>query len=285
MRAGRKSLRRAVHHRLTYPVFTALLVLCLVTIALAMGRRAQQVGTQPALSSVAAVTLQAAPAPPRGHNISVRPEVFSFSHRVGRRFGAPGREVSMLSGTLVVGSERQRVRVIRLQQEGGERVEIALGGGPPSLTWSAGQGALSAGGAANDDERAIMERLIYDSADQFVLAQLRGASYYVVARDARPPGDDGAESYAGPLYTVVRVGEPETGGQGAQGRTRLYYVNAQTGLIDKILSTEHGEQVVAELSGWTNQQGELLPTRTTWRRQGQVLMELSIDGASHGPRQ
>lgn len=188
----------------------------------------------------------------------------------------------MLAGTLAVGPDRRHVRILRAREEGGERVELSFGGTAASLTWSAGAGAASSTGAATDAERAVIERIALDSPDHFVLAQLTGAGYHTLARNARPRDDDGSDSYAGPLYDLVRVSEP--GAASGPGGARLYYLNSRTGLIDRVDSVEQGETVVAELSGWANHQGELLPTRIVWKRQGQVIMELSVAGSSHGPR-
>lgn len=95
---------------------------------------------------------------------------------------------------------------------------------------------------------------------RFVLAQLRGASYYTEARNVRPEEAGGSDSYTGPVWDLVRVGEPKRGAQAKpQSPWRLYYINTSTGLIDKIVSEEQGETITAEISGWTNQNGELAP--------------------------
>jgi hypothetical protein len=222
----------------------------------------------------------------RTRNLALRPEAQSFLRRVGRRFTEAGREVSVLVGTLSVGADRKPVRIRRLQDEGGERVEVSLGGGHDALSWDADGGPLSSGTKADDAQRALLERLVMDSPDQFALAQLRGASYYTVARGVRPTDDGGADGYNGPLYDVVRVGEPARGdGRGWASAWRLYHVNTATGFIEKILSEDEGAVVEAVLSGWDTHAGEALPSRVTWTRGGQVFMELNLNNVTHGPRQ
>ncbi|HXG64343.1 MAG TPA: hypothetical protein VNO70_04500, partial [Blastocatellia bacterium] len=107
--------------------------------------------------------------------LSLQPEADRFRRRLGRRFLDPGREVSVLTGTLTIGAASHTMRIIRTQQEDDELVTIAFDGGPPALTWSAAQGARSASGPASGVLRELAERLALDSPDQFVLAQLRGA--------------------------------------------------------------------------------------------------------------
>jgi hypothetical protein len=95
--------------------------------------------------------------------------------------------------------------------------------------------------------------------------QLRGASYYTVARSVRPA--DAPDGYDGPLWTIVRV-------------WRLYYINTATGLIDRIESEVEGQLIVAEISSWTEQDGEKLPAQIVWTRNGQTLMQYSLTNFS-----
>ena len=125
----------------------------------------------------------------RGRNLALQPEAFKLSRRLGRRFREAGREVSVLAGTLTFGGERRRVVIRRVQGESGEDLEVTLGGGTAAHTWDDRGGAQQAGRAADGEERLLVERLALDSPDQFVLAQLRSASYMTVARGVRPEGN------------------------------------------------------------------------------------------------
>jgi hypothetical protein len=125
-----------------------------------------------------------------------------------------------------------------------------------------------------------------DSPDQFIFAQLRGASYYVVARDVMPEEARGDENYNGPVWDVVRVAEPDSA-VNVKGHSpwHLYYINSSSGLIDRVISTDQGVQVNAELSAWVNVGGEMIPTRITWSRNQQVVMELNVTNGQFGARQ
>lgn len=222
----------------------------------------------------------------RSRNLALQPAAQNFARRVGRRFVEAGRELSVIAGTLSAGGEQKRVSIRRLQGDGGESFEVTVDGGPASLSWDAGRGALASGVEADATQRALLERLVMDSPDQFALAQLRGASYYTVARNVRAADDGGADGYTGPLHDVVRVGEPaRDDGKGWSSTWRLYYVNTATGLIEKIISEEGGAGVEAVLSEWGSHAGEKLPGRVTWSRGGQVFMELTLQNVTHGPRQ
>jgi hypothetical protein len=225
--------------------------------------------------------------PPRRRNLSLQPEAARLACKLGRRYYTSGLEVTTLSGTLLMGSEQQAVQVTRVPVDDGERLEITLDG-RVTFTWRPSGGVKEAGGAlASDAHRAIVERLALDTADQFVLAQLRGASYRLLARAMRPVPDGGADGYHGPLYDVVSVTEPSRGGAArvdvdGGAASRLYYINSETGLIEKIVSEEDGVEVSAELTDWVTRNGETLPSRVTWRRAGAVVMEFALTSSAFG---
>ena len=189
----------------------------------------------------------------------------------------------MLEGTLTEGSDSRRVIVRRVQDEAGEQVEVHVAGQGAPLTWDAAGGVTRAGRPPDAGAVALAERIALDGPDQFVLAQLRGASYTVLARGVRAD-EGGAEDYAGPLYDVVRVGEPSRE-EGSAPAWRLYYIDTKTGLLDKVVTEEGGERVEAMLTEWVERGGEWQPSRITWSRQGQVFMELAVTNAAHGPKQ
>jgi hypothetical protein len=217
--------------------------------------------------------------------LALEPEADKLRRRLGRRFLAPGREVSDLVGTLTVDADRQPVRVIRSQGERGERVVITLGGGQPALVWTDDGGALSGISRATGNTRALVERLALDSPDQFIYAQLRGAAYYTVASQVRPSEAGGGSNYAGPVWDLVRVGEPPNYTANAPlSSWRQYYLNSATGLIEKIVSQENGQTVSAEVSGWVEHAGETIPTQIVWKKDGRVVMELTVNNAGFGPR-
>ena len=165
----------------------------------------------------------------KARNLSLQPEAFRLSKRVGQRFKDSQRSISVVTGTLTIGSLDHAVRMTRRQNQRGEHVEIAVGSDPSLLTWNETEGSKSTARALTETERRLVERLTFDSADQFVLAQLRGASYYTVARSVRPAEAGDSDAYNGPLWTIVRVSEPDHAGRRQpEDRSRLYYINDST---------------------------------------------------------
>jgi hypothetical protein len=180
---------------------------------------------------------------------------------------------------LATGTERQSIQISRYRDASGERVELNLASGSKLLSWDAASGARAAVGTLDLTDRAVLERLIFDSADQFILAQLRGASYQVVTRNLRP--DDAPDNYAGPLWDLIRVDDPQTDEQKRPlSKWRIYYVNSITGMIDKVVSQHQGERIEADFSGWTDRAGEKSPSTITWTSHGKTLMTLNVTNVS-----
>jgi hypothetical protein len=129
-------------------------------------------------------------------------------------------------------------------------------------------------------ERELIERLVADSPDQFVLAQLRGASYSTIASNVR--AGNSSDGYQGPLWEIVRVDEPHHDPAGnSESAWRLYYLNQRTGLIDRVVSQSHGETIEAQFLDWTNYNDELVPARITWTRGGRTIMEFRLTQFLH----
>ncbi len=192
----------------------------------------------------------------------------------------------MLQGTLLLAGQLRPVRITRTQNEDGESLEIALDGGRAVFTWNGKDGARSGSDSITGGDRALVERIALDSPDQFIQAQLRGAAYFTVAQSVRPAEAGGDDNYAGPTWDLVRVAEPEHFSTNKPlSLWRLYFLNTQTGLIDRIVSQEDSATITAEITAWTKQGDEIVPARIIWRKQDQVVMELAINNVSHSPKQ
>lgn len=216
-------------------------------------------------------------------NLSLQPEALKLSRRLGSRFASSRQTSSTLAGTLVTGTLQQEVNVIRKQTSSGEEVGIGVAG--VALTWSDVEGPGAAGANVNEGQRTMVERLVLDSPDQFVLAQLRGAGYYTVARNVRSDVG-GRDDYTGPLWDVIRVEEPDRGASRRPlSNWRLYYINVQTGLIDKIVSEVRGEQIEANVLQWVDQGGEKIPSHMVWKRGDETVQEFRVTSFTVQPQQ
>jgi hypothetical protein len=230
-------------------------------------------------NSINAAQISAQPRPDLStKNLALQPEAFKLARRLGARFSPDKSSTSVVAGTLTIGSEARTMEMTRTQTNNGETVEIGVAGFSAAFLWDAGKGGLSSDSRATENDRELVERLVFDSPDQFVLMQLRGASYTTIARGVRPA--DATGGYFGPLWTVVRVDDPEPDEtKRALSPWRLYYLNTRTGLIDRIESEVKGKRILAEIS-WTERNGEKLPAQIVWSTGGQTLMQYSLTNFS-----
>jgi hypothetical protein len=203
-------------------------------------------------------------------NLSLQPEASRVARQLGKRFMPASRSVTASSGQLSIAATQKSMSLTRRQTDSGEMIELSLA--DRALTWSADDGTKTNVGVLTDAERVLLERVLLDSPDQFVLAQLRGASYFTVARNVRPT--DATEGYEGPLWNLVRVDEPQADEKLRPLSTwRIYYINVQTGLPDRVEYELNGKQITAEFLDWTDQQGEKAPSRIRWSSDGKTVME------------
>ena len=213
---------------------------------------------------------------PRTRNLRLQPEAASVNRRLGDRFKLSGQAESVLSGTLTFSGNQQFVTIIRRQTESGERVEVLLAG--RRLTWTNAEGMRVTVGTITEPERLLVERLIFDSPDQFILAQLRGASYFTVTRNLRP--NDAGENYNGPLWRLVRITEPQNNEDTTpKSRWRLYYINEATELIDRVVTELDGQTIAATIQ-WSESNGEQFTSGIQWTSSGQKLMEFAVTAFS-----
>jgi hypothetical protein len=215
----------------------------------------------------------------RPRTMRLQPQAAKLAQLLGKRFAAEKKLRSVLAGSLTIDGITRQISITRQQLDDGEQVNIHLSGSPAPLTWSAETAAIANGARAVGVERELIERLVFDSPDQFVLAQLRGASYFTVAHQARQP--EATDAYDGPLWDVIRVDDsPSDETKRPESSWRLYYVNLQTGLIDRVMYELRGEPVQAEFLNWTDYEGERVPSHIVWRKGTTAIMEFQLTSFS-----
>ena len=225
------------------------------------------------------------PGPGKLRNLSLQPEAFRMSRRLGKRFLTSSESSSSIVGSLTTGGVERAINITRRQTATGEDVTMGMPGEPATLAWNDVDGAIAIGSSLNETQQTLIERVGLDNPDHFVLAQLRGATYYTIAHNVRDDAG-GSENYDGPLWDVVRVDEPQTqGAQRLMSNSRLYYINVQTGLIDKIVSELKGETIAANILEWSDQSGNKFPSHIVWKRGNETVQEFRLTSVSIQPQQ
>ena len=254
------------------------LVLCLVCLAAVSVTSAFLITRAANKNTANTQNVAAAATPARGpRNLFLQPEALRVSRRLGKRFGPSSRAASIVTGTLTIGGNAQPVSMTRTQTPTGETVELGLS--DRRLSWNEREGTRS-NATLSYVERLLVERLTLDSPDQFVLAQLRGASYFTVARMVRPA--EAVDGYAGPLWNLVRVDERQQDESlRPQSTWRIYYLNVQTELPDRVEYQLNGQEIKVEFLEWSEQQGEKTPSHVRWTSNSQPVMEYRATTVSH----
>ena len=257
---------------------TGNLVVCLALISAASAFLITRASIETSAPATSAQVSTLAPVERDRKNLFLQPEALRVSRRVGKRFGPSRHSTSVTTGTVTIGGIAQPVTITRRQSSKGETVEFV--GAKRALTWRAEEGARAASSAPTEVERLLIERLVYDSPDYFVLAQISGASYFTVAQNVRP--ENAPDNYDGALWTIVRVDDPESNKVARPiSSSRLYYINSQTGLIDRIVSRLNGETVEAQITHWAEQSGEKTPSHITWSVGGRAVMSYQVNSVFH----
>ncbi len=211
-------------------------------------------------------------------SLSLQPEARKLSRLLGSRFLSSSRSIVTITGTVTIGPNSQTMTIARRQTETGESVQIASG--TKTLSWNEVDAGRATTGIATPDDEVLLERLVFDGPEQFVLAQVRGASYYTIARNVRP--ENTGSDYSGPLWTIVRVTESQPDDKlPPMSAWRLYYINTGTGLIDRVVSQSEGQTVEATILSWNEQNGERIPGHITWSVAGKLIMDYRVTNFSY----
>lgn len=210
-------------------------------------------------------------------SLVLQPEAFRVGRQLGKRFERVGSAATTSVGKLTSSGSQQPVTIVRRRTEVGETAEFAIG--TRTLTWSDHEGIKAVVGIATPAERLLAERLLLDSPDQFVLAQLSGASYFTMARNVR--ADDAIDGQPGPSWTQVRVSYSESDqNRRSTSSWRIFYINSATGLIDRIVSELNGRTVEARIVRWIEEDGEKFPAHITWSADGETILDYQLSTVS-----
>ena len=213
----------------------------------------------------------------KARSLSLQPEARKLSRLLGSRFLSSSPSIVTITGTVTIGPNSQTMTIARRQTETGESVQIVSG--TKTLSWNEVDAGRATTGISTPDDEVLLERLVFDGPEQFVLAQVRGASYYTIARNVRP--EDVSSDYSGPLWTVVRVTEAQDDKLRPMSEWRLYYINTRTGLIDRVVSQSEGQTVEATILSWNEQNGERIPGHITWSVAGKLIMDYLVTNFSY----
>jgi len=277
--------------RILWPI-VLMIVIAAGALVLVAARTRSGAGRKAASHSTPAANgLNSAQSPVRLQTDYVRrgrlwPQLRETLTALGNRLEKPGKERSMLAGTLNRANEELVVFAAILEFP--DRLRITMQSGPQSRTIVFdGQTARTIDGSLTSAEKDLIESLVYDTAEHFFSAQTEGAATRHLGNHFRT--DDGSTAnYAGPLYDVFSMIDlvkvtPDTRSQG-----KFYCFNSETHLLEKVhyqtLRSGAPVEVETHISGWRGTGDQQVATRVIRKENTQQVFVLTITSATLGPR-
>lgn len=250
----------------------------------------RQQGGQPQLPAAAAAHTD------RVSRARLWPQLRPALSSLGDRLERPGKERLVVTGTLARGDEPAAPFV--LTREFPDRLRLEETGARGRRVYVFNADHPAGGGVREREELDVVETLLFDTAEQFFAAQMRGAATRQVGQRVRL--DDGSTpNYSGPYCAVYQVTEEARGGSPHSPRSKFYYFNADTMLLERVMYQSAGEgdarrQVEVRLSDWRTSEGQATPRRVVRVVDGTPVLTLTIEAArvaakaddgSFGPQQ
>lgn len=196
--------------------------------------------------------------------------VQTYQQALGDRLHVPGKERAISTGTLT-DSRGVTNAILSWELPGRLRLDRP---GTTSRTLQAGANGLAIAAAQanlNEDEENLVDSLLHDRQETFLLNASQGQHLRLIAQNVRATRDT-SRTYTGPLYDVYdqiakidsRASSPE--------RLKRFFVDARTGLLYRVVYyvTRAGKSIQAEtiFSQWTTVQGQATPNQIERRHDG-----------------
>jgi hypothetical protein len=140
---------------------------------------------------------------------------------------------------------------------------------------------VSSRNVSDELDADLIETLAFDTAEHFFEGQSQGLGTRLLGTRFRD--DDGsAADYAGPFYDIYQVDESVGLRRAQRGRSKLYYVNSDTLLVERVrYEGDRGGATVrvgVELE-WQDIGGQRVPKRITRTEDGRPVITLDINSA------
>jgi hypothetical protein len=205
----------------------------------------------------------------------------------GDRITAPGKERITITGMIKRAGD-SRFLPIHLTLEFPDRVRLTVQDGIQQRTIAFnGQTATGVGDALTNSERDIIESLVYDTEEHFLLSQTQGAGTRVLGQRFR--ADDGTTpNYTGPYYDLYEVTDQVNSGSGPRIQRKTFYFDSTSLLLAKVryqlLRDGATVDVETQISEWQKREGQQIARRILRLENNQPVLTLTINAVAIGRR-
>jgi hypothetical protein len=160
---------------------------------------------------------------------------------------------------------------------------LEINGPASSILGFDGTAPWKAGGTPDQYDLDLLETLIFDSAERFLLTNSEGTGFRLLGTRFRLDGGTD-EDYSGPFYDIYQGIDHLDFESETRRRPKKFYVNSDTMTLDlvKYQIERSGSTFNVEIrfSNWSNANGQLVPALITRIENGQPVFTLSITGVS-----
>lgn len=209
---------------------------------------------------------------------------------LGDRLEKPGKERLTLLGTITRLTEADRSPApISLTLEFPDRLRLEeIRGNKKLITAFDGSKTWGQGKTLKRSDEDLVETLLFDSVEHFLLGQLQGYATRLLGTNFRL--DDGTNpNYAGPFYDIYEVTDELPGATEPRTQTKLYYFNSATALLERVRyeSDRDGVPVSVEIlfDDWQAVGGQGVPRQLTRRENDQPVLQLNLTVTGFSARQ
>lgn len=214
----------------------------------------------------------------RGRAQQLRADVALLLDNHGDRLTRDGKERLAIAATLSRGGKASGA--VRLLLEAPDKVRIEESG---AVFGSDGDDRWKGGGTAAKDELDLIETLLYDSMDRFLIGQSEGLPTRLLGTRFRADGRTGG-NYVGVLYDVFDV-EEQVRDRGAKRRlSKRFFVNSDSQRLERVeyaVDAPSGRlHVAVQLANWRRIDGNDIPGSVVRYENGVETHKLEIGAAT-----
>jgi hypothetical protein len=147
-----------------------------------------------------------------------------------------------------------------------------------------GEKSSTTKGGLHADDQKLLESTLWDTADRFLYSQVEGVAMRLLGTRFRM--DDGTDpKYEGPYYDVYQVEEPVGLVKGGELKSKRFYFNSSTRLLEKVRYQENGAGIEIQIGGWQKINNQNVPGFIRRIEDKEQKFVLSVMPTAIGPRE
>ncbi len=208
---------------------------------------------------------------------AVRLDLAHAAQVLGDRLRTTGKERAALTG--VVTKTDGAPASVQLLREFPDKVRLEKQDGAPEVVLFDGKRGAQNGADPDNESEDLLELLVYDWPDQFFVHHADGSGLYLVASRAqwlesgRPTGV---------FYNVYDALDKIQSGKTVRSRVARFYVNADSGLIERVQYQGSGGPVEVRFTDWQVANGQRFPAGVERLENGKSSLTVVFSSAAFG---